>query len=111
MSEAVETACPYMHERGDAEAVRAMIGTEAWTDATLALITLDLPNWSLRRLGREDGQWWCALAPGQTAHWAEPEIDERHVNMVCAMLKALISARYRDLEQALPTECVREFAT
>ena len=34
----------------------------AWIDASLALLDFDSPLWKLRRLLREDGEWFCSLS-------------------------------------------------
>jgi hypothetical protein len=33
-----------------------------WTEATLALIELELPLWRVRRLAYENGEWLCSLS-------------------------------------------------
>ena len=39
-----------------------LIEAGAWADAAIALVRLELPNWSLRRLVYEDGEWLCSLS-------------------------------------------------
>jgi hypothetical protein len=39
-----------------------LIEAGAFTEATLALIELELPQWQLRRLIYEDGEWLCCLS-------------------------------------------------
>ena len=34
----------------------------AWTDAALALIDLELPQWQFRRIAYDEGEWSCALS-------------------------------------------------
>jgi hypothetical protein len=34
----------------------------AWTEATFALIALELPLWKVRRLAYENGEWVCSLS-------------------------------------------------
>jgi len=41
-----------------------LIESEAWTEAALALVELELPLWKLRRLVHEEGIWLCS--PQQT---------------------------------------------
>jgi hypothetical protein len=66
----------------------------AWTDATLALLELELPQWKLRRLVHDDGEWFCTLS----RHPALPlELDEtveaNHPVLLLAILIALLEAR------------------
>jgi hypothetical protein len=39
-----------------------LIKIGAWVDIALTLIELELPGWKLRRLIREDGEWFCSLS-------------------------------------------------
>ena len=34
----------------------------AWTEAALALIDLELPQWQVRRIAYDEGEWYCALS-------------------------------------------------
>ena len=34
----------------------------AWVEAALTLAASELPNWSIRRLVKDDGIWFCALS-------------------------------------------------
>jgi hypothetical protein len=49
------------HPTARARIVR-LIEFGAFADATLALLELELPQWTLRRLVHEDGEWHCALS-------------------------------------------------
>lgn len=65
----------------------------AWTDAALALIELELPMWTIRRLIRDDGMWLCSLSrspnlPAELDDMAEAS----HENMSLAILAALLEA-------------------
>src|SRR5262249_27688341 len=50
-----------LDKAGKADRIRQLSEAGAWTDAALALIELELPAWSLRRLVYEDGEWLCSL--------------------------------------------------
>src|SRR5262249_29565294 len=39
-----------------------LIADGAWTDAVLLLLRLELPQWKLRRIIYEDGEWHCFLS-------------------------------------------------
>ena len=65
LSEAVDSVCTrFSLLRNTEPAARAeqMIQSGAWTDAALALLALELPQWQLRRLVYDDGEWHCALS-------------------------------------------------
>jgi hypothetical protein len=42
--------------------VARLIESGAFTDAILALLELELPQWKLRRLIREDDEWHCSIS-------------------------------------------------
>jgi hypothetical protein len=102
MEEVIRVACPDLGEQPNSvgcKSIRAFVQDGAWTDAALALIAHALPQWELRRLGHEDGQWWCALDRRLPAYWADPEVDEHHEDMELAILKAFVAALCRELEE------------
>ena len=39
-----------------------LVRDEAWVDAALVLIELNSPQWKLRRLQLDDGEWFCSLS-------------------------------------------------
>jgi hypothetical protein len=73
----------------------------AFVDAMLALLELELPQWKLRRLICEGGEWHCALSkrlalPAELDDMAEG----RHENLPLAILTALVEARWHGLAAA-----------
>jgi hypothetical protein len=78
-----------------------LIQSTAWTDATLALLALELPAWMLRRLVREDGEWFCSLS---RRPWLPLGLDEvavaSHESLPLAILLALLQARGAAIENA-----------
>ncbi len=42
--------------------IAKLIAAGAWTDTVLALIASELPQWRLRRLAYDDGEWHCVLS-------------------------------------------------
>src|ERR1700730_13207737 len=64
ISDVVTQACTRLgaHDSTARAEVDRLIECGAWTDATLALIELELPHWTLRRLIHEDGEWLCSLS-------------------------------------------------
>jgi hypothetical protein len=64
ISDVIAQACRRFAALGPAAKVRVerLSESEAWTDAALALIALELPRWKLRRIIYEDGEWHCSLS-------------------------------------------------
>jgi len=79
LSDVVEMSCPrFALLRHTERAARAeqLIGSGAWIDAVLALLTLELPQWQLRRLVYDDGEWHCALSSQrEMPEWLDQSID------------------------------------
>jgi hypothetical protein len=88
------TRLPVMKRAGKAGHLDQLIEARAWTDATLALIDLELPAWKLRRLVYDDGEWHCSLSK-QSNLPAELDdtVDASHEQLSLAVLSAFIQAR------------------
>src|SRR5262245_54462469 len=64
MADVIARACPRLqsqHRTAKAGVIR-LVESGAFADATLALLELELPQWKLRRLIREDDEWHCSLS-------------------------------------------------
>lgn len=83
------------HPTAKARIVR-LIEFGAFADATLKLLELELPQWTLRRLVHEDGEWHCALSR-QLALPAELDdmAEGHHEDLSLAILDAFVEARRR----------------
>jgi hypothetical protein len=61
----------------------------AWTDAALALIELELPQWQLRRVVYDGGEWRCALSrQRELPDWLDQSIEACHADLSLAILIA-----------------------
>jgi hypothetical protein len=73
--------------------IERLMQSEAWIDAALALIELELPQWRLRRLVYDGGEWHCALSgQRELQKWLDQAIETRHPDLALAILTALIEA-------------------
>jgi hypothetical protein len=74
--------------------VEQVIRSGAWTDAALALLALELPQWQLRRLIYDDGEWHCALSSQrEMPEWLDQSIEAHHTDLPIAILRAFVNAR------------------
>jgi hypothetical protein len=74
--------------------IESLIDSAAWTDAALALIDLELPQWQLRRLAYDDGEWHCALSRQRDLpDWLDETIETRHPDLALAILSAFVEAK------------------
>jgi hypothetical protein len=96
MREAIARACPRLETLPAVAKAKlaALIETGAWTDAVLTLLKLELPQWTLRRLVYDDGEWHCRLSK-QPALPLELDdgADAVHDVLALAILSALVEAR------------------
>jgi hypothetical protein len=75
--------------------IERLIGSQAWTDAALALIDLELPQWQVRRIAYDEGEWHCALSRArEIPEWLDQSIETRHANLPLAILTAYLDAQY-----------------
>jgi hypothetical protein len=84
-----------------------LIASEAWTEAALALVELELPQWKLRRLLYEDGEWHCCLSrQPELPAWTDETVEVHHENLPLAILSAFVDARQiattRDVSRTVP---------
>jgi hypothetical protein len=71
-----------------------LIEAGAWTDAALAVIALELPDWQLRRLEYDSGEWFCSLSRGPNLPaMFDDTADASHELIPLAILRAFFQAR------------------
>jgi hypothetical protein len=71
-----------------------LIGSGAWTDAAFALIDLELPQWQVRRIAYDEGEWHCALSrQRELPDWLDQSIETRHADLSLAILSAFVDAQ------------------
>jgi hypothetical protein len=97
MTEIVTTVCRRFPSSGQSEKtarIEQLIRSEAWTDAALALIDLELPLWQVRRIAYDDGEWHCALSrQRELPDWLDQSIETWHADLSLAILSAFVEAQ------------------
>jgi hypothetical protein len=74
--------------------IERLIASAAWTDAVLALIDLELPQWQVRRIAYDEGEWHCALSrQRELPEWLDQSIEAHHPDLPLAILSAFVDAR------------------
>jgi hypothetical protein len=73
--------------------VLRMLDAGAWIDASVALLELQQPQWKLRRLAYDGGQWLCSLSrrPDLPSELDET-VDGHHECLPLAILQACSAA-------------------
>ena len=97
ISEVIGARCrrfPSMGQTEKTARIERLIGSGAWTDATLALIDLELPQWQVRRIAYDEGEWHCALSrQRELPEWLDQSVEVHHADLPLAILSAFVEAQ------------------
>lgn len=102
LSHVIDETCrcfPSIRWTENSARIERLMKSGAWTDAVLALIELELPQWRLRRIAYDEGEWHCALSrQRELPDWLDQSIESSHEDLPLAMLGAFVDAtRVRSL--------------
>jgi hypothetical protein len=96
LSDIIRQTCrrlPSVGQSGKAARIERLIQSGAWTDAALALIDLELPQWQIRRIAYDEGEWHCALSrQRELPEWLDQSIETHHADLALAILSAFVEA-------------------
>jgi hypothetical protein len=97
MSDVIGQTCrrfPSFEQNEKSFRLERLLESGAWTDAALGLIDLELPQWQLRRIAYDEGEWHCALSrQRELPDWLDSAIEARHADLALAILSAFVEAR------------------
>jgi hypothetical protein len=95
MADVIGAACRRLPPVTETSArIERLIGSQAWTDAALALIDQQLPQWQVRRIAYDEGEWHCALSrQRELPEWLDQSIEAHHEDLPLAILSAFVDAR------------------
>jgi hypothetical protein len=96
-SEIIRDACwrlPSVRRTKDFDRLEQLIQSAAWTDAALALLALELPQWRLRQIVYDAGEWQCTLShQRELPDWLDEPVEACHPDLCLAILSALVQVR------------------
>jgi hypothetical protein len=97
LSDIIRQTCrrfPSSGQSGKTARVERLIQSGAWTDAALALIDLELPQWQVRRIAYDEGEWHCALSrQRELPDWLDQSAEAHHADLALALLSAFVEAQ------------------
>ncbi|WP_050426350.1 hypothetical protein [Bradyrhizobium tropiciagri] len=97
MADIVNQTCrrfPSAMQSGKTSRVERLIQSGAWTDAAIALLDLELPQWQIRRLVYDEGEWHCALSrERELPDWLDQSIETHHTDLALAILSGFVEAQ------------------
>ena len=74
-----------------------LIEVGAWTEAAINVVEFALPDWTMRRIACEQGEWLCSLSRQPSVPLAVDETaDASNRVLALAILSAFIEASIRD---------------
>jgi len=107
MHDVIDHACRRIPSLGDSEPttrIMRLIDVEAWADAALALIELELPLWQVRRIAYDEGEWHCALSrERELPDWLDTAVEARHADLALALLSAFVEVRALAVDVSRPS--------
>ena len=107
MADIVRQSCRRFPSAGQgtkSSRVERLIQSGAWTDAALALLDLELPQWQLRRLVYDEGEWHCALScQRELPDWLDQSIETHHTDLALAILAAFVEAQRISAPESRPS--------
>lgn len=99
MVDAITHGCaafPPLGTTAKAERLRQQIDAGAWTDAAVFLVALEVPEWHIRRIEWDDGEWFCSLTRTVAVPCEfDDAVDGRHTLLPLAIIDALMEAKRR----------------
>jgi hypothetical protein len=107
ISSVIEAVCRRFPSAGQSERtarIERLIAAEAWTDAAFALIELELPQWQVRRIAYDQGEWHCALSrERELPEWLDQSLEARHPDLPLAILSAFVEAQRASAPSVRPS--------
>ncbi|WP_426613975.1 hypothetical protein [Bradyrhizobium sp. McL0616] len=107
MLEIIDKACrrfPSLGQNERTARVMRLVDAEAWTDAALALMELELPLWQVRRIAYDEGEWHCALSrERELPDWLDAAVEGCHGDLAIALLSAFIEVQALAVEVSRPS--------
>ena len=111
LSDVIAQACTRFAAHGATAKAKIdrLLESGAWTDATLALLELELPHWKVRRLIYEDGEWLCSLSSQPRLPLDLDDVAESsHESLPLAILSAFLAARRATAASAARSTAVQQ---
>lgn len=107
MLQIIDKACRRFPSLGQSERtarVMRLIDAEAWTDAALTLMELELPLWRVCRIAYDEGEWHCALSrKRELPDWLDAAVEGCHGDLAIALLSAFVEVQALAVEVPRPS--------
>jgi hypothetical protein len=95
---------PLFARAGEMRRIDQLMRSGARIDAALELIALELPQWQLRRIAYDGGEWHCALSlTREAADWLDESAEGHHPDLALSLLDAFTAARQCEMPSGRPS--------
>ena len=95
--EIIEASCrrfPSLGQSVKTARIERLLSADALTEVALALIDLELPQWQVRRIAYDGGEWYCALSRDrELPDWLDQSVQAHHQDLALAILAAFVEAQ------------------
>jgi hypothetical protein len=96
-ADVIRDACwrlPSVRRTRDFAHLQKLVQSGAWTDAALALLALEAPQWRLRQIVHDAGEWHCTLSRlRELPDWLDQPVEACHGDLGLAILSALVDVK------------------
>ena len=107
MLDIIERACHRFSSPAQTERrarIMRLVDAQAWTDAALAVMELELPLWQVRRIAYDEGEWHCALSrERELPDWLDAAVEAHHADLALALLSAFIEVQSLAVQVSRPS--------
>jgi len=107
LREIISTTCRCFASPGQsarAARIERLLDAGALTEAALALIDLELPQWQVRRIAYDGGEWYCALSrERELPDWLDQSLETHHHDLALAILAAFVEAQDASAAKSRPS--------
>jgi hypothetical protein len=97
LSDVIREACrrlPSVRRTKSFDRLEQLIQSGAWTDAVLTLLALELPQWQVRRIVYDTGEWHCSLSRlRELPDWFDQPVEACHTDLSLAILSAIVDVQ------------------
>jgi len=97
LREIISTTCRRFASPGQSTRtarIERLLDAGALAEAALALIDLEQPQWHVRRIIYDGGEWYCALSrEPELPDWLDQSIEAHHHDLALAILAAFVEAQ------------------
>lgn len=91
-------------QNAKSERIERLLSAGAFVEAALALIDLELPQWQLRRIAYDGGEWYCALSrERELPNWLDQSIEGRHHDLTLSILAAFVDVQLASAPRSRPS--------